>query len=46
MPTLLRKGYSVQHAGEACGFCDYAHFIRTFKQHVGISPGKYARQRL
>jgi AraC-like DNA-binding protein len=27
-----------------CGFHDYANFIRTFTQSVGISPGKFARQ--
>lgn len=26
------------------GFRDYSHFIRTFKELVGLSPGKYAKQ--
>jgi AraC-like DNA-binding protein len=32
---------------EAClesGFRDYSHFIRTFKELVGLPPGKYANQ--
>lgn len=32
---------------EAClesGFRDYSHFIRTFKELVGMPPGKYAKQ--
>ena len=41
---LLREGKSVQEAGEAAGFKNYAHFIRTFRQIVGMSPGKYRSQ--
>lgn len=40
---LLRKGYSVQHAGEEVGFSNTAHFIKTFKKIIGQSPGKYAK---
>ena len=40
---LLRKGYSVQRAGEDVGFNNSANFIKTFKKVVGTSPGKYAR---
>ncbi len=42
--TLLQDGKSVQEAGEESGFRNYAHFIRTFRQLVGISPGKYKNQ--
>lgn len=40
---LLRKGASVQEAGENVGFGNNANFIRTFKQIIGTTPGKYAR---
>ncbi len=38
---LLHQGKSVTETAYSCGFNDYAHFIRTFKSLVGISPGKY-----
>ena len=38
---LLHQGKSVTETAYACGFNDYAHFIRTFKLLVGVSPGKY-----
>lgn len=41
--TLLRQGTSVQTAGENVGFENTAHFIRTFGQIIGTSPGKYAK---
>lgn len=41
--ALLRNGSSVQSAGEQVGFGNNAHFIRTFGQIIGVSPGKYVR---
>ena len=42
---LLEQGsISTTQACYESGFNDYAHFIRTFSNAVGISPGKYARQ--
>jgi len=41
--TLLRKGCSVQEAGEKSGFTNNANFIRVFGRMVGKPPGKYAR---
>lgn len=38
---LLARGESVSAVSDACGFGDYANFIRTFKKNVGVSPGKY-----
>lgn len=38
---LLKKGTSVSETALSCGFFDYANFIRTFKNTVGVSPGKY-----
>ena len=38
---LLAQGKSVAETAPACGFTDYANFIRVFKKFVGISPGKY-----
>ncbi len=39
--TFLHQGKSVTETAYSCGFNDYAHFIRTFKSLVGVSPGKY-----
>ncbi len=41
---LLQEGVSVQQAGELSGFADNSHFIRTFGNLTGTSPGRYARQ--
>lgn len=41
---LLRKGYNVQTTGELVGFRNYAHFIRTFGNISGISPGRYKKK--
>ena len=40
---LLAQGNSVSETALACGFTDYANFIRVFKKMVGVSPGKYHR---
>ncbi len=41
--VLLRGGTSVQEAGERVGFKNNAHFIRSFGQIIGVSPGKYVK---
>jgi len=41
---LLLEGVSVQQAGEQAGFADNSHFIRTFGNLTGTSPGRYAKQ--
>lgn len=41
--ALLRGGMGVQEAGERVGFKNNAHFIRTFGQIIGVSPGKYVK---
>lgn len=41
--SLLVEGLTVSDVCEKSGFNDYSHFIRTFKNKVGISPGKYKR---
>lgn len=38
---MLSQGKSVSETSVACGFSDYANFIRVFKKSVGVSPGKY-----
>ena len=38
---LLSAGKSVTDTAILCGFEDYANFIRVFKKHVGVTPGKY-----
>ena len=40
---LLQEGVSVQQAGERAGFSDNSHFIRTFGNLTGTSPGRYAK---
>jgi len=42
---LLGRGMSVQQAGEAAGFGDNAHFIRSFRRVTGQTPGQYAKSR-
>ena len=42
--TLLRRGVSVRRAGEAAGFGDNAHFIRSFRRITGTTPGRYAKE--
>lgn len=37
----LSQGKNVTETAFACGFGDYANFIRTFKNNVGTPPGKY-----
>lgn len=41
---LLAEGYTVQETIAKTGFNDYANFIRRFKEKVGTSPKKYAKQ--
>jgi AraC-like DNA-binding protein len=41
--SLLARGCSVQQAGEASGFGDNAHFIRSFRRITGLTPGQFAR---
>lgn len=38
---LLSDGKNVTETAFMCGFNDYANFIRTFKNAVGVPPGKY-----
>lgn len=38
---MLSDGKTVTETAYACGFNDYANFIRTFKSIVKTSPGKY-----
>ncbi|MCL2588535.1 MAG: AraC family transcriptional regulator [Oscillospiraceae bacterium] len=41
---LLATGHTVQETISKTGFNDYANFIRRFKEKVGISPKKYAKE--
>lgn len=41
---LLTDGCNVSEACYKSGFSDYANFIRSFTNAVGVSPGKYSRQ--
>ena len=43
---LLRQGVRVQEAGEAVGFRNNEHFIRTFGALTGTSPKRYAKEYL
>ena len=40
---MLLQKKSVAETALACGFSDYANFIRVFKRLVGVSPGKYGK---
>ncbi len=41
---LLGEGCNVSEACWRSGFNDYANFLRSFKKHAGISPGRYKRE--
>lgn len=42
---LMENGdVSVQDAAEIAGYTNVYHFIRSFKQHTGTTPGKYKNQ--
>lgn len=38
---MLKQGASVSQVAKAVGYNDASAFIRNFKKHEGISPGKY-----
>lgn len=40
--AFLVQGYSVSETAEKTGFGNFSNFSRTFKNHVGISPKRYA----
>ena len=40
---LLSKGMSVTEVSNKTGFNSYAHFIKIFKQKIGVSPYKYGK---
>ena len=41
--TLLKSHYyKVYEVAEKCGFSDPKYFMTVFKNHIGVSPGKYA----
>ncbi|MDF0605958.1 AraC family transcriptional regulator [Neisseriaceae bacterium TC5R-5] len=39
----LRCGYSIAEVAAAAGFADQAHFQRTFKRLLAVTPGQYQR---
>ncbi len=41
--NLLSEGKNVSEACYQSGFSDYANFIRSFTNLVGVSPGKYSK---
>jgi len=42
---FLSDGCDVKDTCEKCGFNDYSHFIRTFKNIVGVPPKQYINKR-
>lgn len=42
--SLLLKGNSVMDACYESGFCDYAHFHKTFSKAYRISPGRFQKE--
>ena len=42
----LLHGVSVTDACYLSGINDYANFIRSFKQAIAVSPGKYRKETL
>ncbi len=43
---LLTTAYSIEEVSWQSGFGSAAYFIKTFREHTGMTPGKYRRQRL
>jgi len=41
---LASKALSIEQITEMSGFSDATYFIRVFKEHTGITPGKYEGQ--
>lgn len=41
---LLKQNLPVSQVSEMVGFKNYCHFIRTFKNLVGVSPKQYAKR--
>lgn len=40
---LMSGYYTVFEVAEKCGFDDVNYFIRFFKKHIGVPPGKYMK---
>lgn len=40
---LTKAGVSLTQVGYECGFADQSHFIRSFKQAVGVTPLQYRK---
>jgi AraC-like DNA-binding protein len=38
---MLASGAPAVQVAQRCGFCDQSHFVRLFKQHLGLTPGRY-----
>jgi len=43
---LTRTALSMAEVALAAGFSDQSHFARVFRQMVGVSPGRWRRERL
>lgn len=41
---LLQQGYTITQVQQLTGYSSYAHFFRTFKKQVGITPGEYQKR--
>ena len=39
----LARGLSVARVATDCGFFDQSHFIKTFRQYVGLTPSQYKK---
>lgn len=43
---LKTTSLTVEQIGIMVGYGDYAHFSKTFKKHMGVSPAKYRKQHM
>ncbi|MGE8426035.1 MAG: helix-turn-helix transcriptional regulator, partial [Sphingobacterium siyangense] len=43
LPMIRLKKLSLTEIAFNCGFADQAHFIKTYKRFMGITPSQYQR---
>lgn len=42
--AMLAHGFSVTHTAQSVGFSTSSHFSKTFSQHIGVPPKRWAKE--